>query len=177
MISYASAVLCSIGLRLWLIFAAGAIVLWYLLRRQEIALRSAIIYTIFILMLTLFSREGNHPQAAAWIPLWSWFQVLFHGNRELLFQICLNMFLFVPLGALLGCCRRVQLQPRPLLTLCLAGLVLSAAIETIQLLFHLGLFEWDDMLHNTMGCALGGLAVSQLKQLLLRQSSVPEVSP
>ena len=163
MISYACAVLCSMDLRLWLLLATGAVVLWYLLRRQEVALRSAIIYTAFILMLTLFSREGNHQQAPAWMPLWSWGQVLFHGNRALFFQICLNMLLFVPLGVLLGCCRRVQQQPRPLLTICLAGLILSAAIETTQLLFHLGLFEWDDMLHNTMGCALGGLAVSQLK--------------
>lgn len=163
MISYASAVLCSVGLRLWLIFATEAMVLWYLLGRQEIALRSAIIYTAFVLMLTLFSREGNHQQAAAWIPLWSWVQVLFHGNHDLFFQICLNVLLFVPLGGLLRCCQWVQQQQRPLLTICLAGLVLSAAIETTQLLFHLGLFEWDDMLHNTMGCALGGLAVSQLK--------------
>ena len=163
MISYACAVLCSMDLRLWLLLATGAVVLWYLLRRQEVALRSAIIYTAFILMLTLFSREGNHQQAPAWMPLWSWGQVLFHGNRALFFQICLNMLLFVPLGVLLGCCRRVQQQPRLLLTICLAGLILSAAIETTQLLFHLGLFECDDMLHTTMGCALGGLAVSQLK--------------
>ena len=162
MISYARAVLCSVDLRLWLLLAAGAIVLWYLLRRQEIALRSAIIYTAFILMLTLFSREGNHQQAPAWIPLWSWGQVLFHGNRELFFQICLNMLLFVPLGALLRCCQRVQQQQRPLLTICLAGLVLSATIETTQLLFHLGLFEWDDMLHNTVGCLLGGLTTTHL---------------
>lgn len=162
MISYARAVLCSVDLRLWLLLAAGAVVLWYLLRRQDVALRSAIIYTAFILMLTLFSREGNHQQAPAWIPLWSWGQVLFHRNRELFFQICLNMLLFVPLGVLLVCCRWVQQQRRPLLTICLAGLVLSAAIETTQLLFHLGLFEWDDMFHNTMGCALGGLITTHL---------------
>lgn len=162
MISYARAVLCSVDLRLWLLLAAGAIVLWYLLRGQEIALRSAIIYTAFILMLTLFSREGNHQQTPAWMPLWSWGQVLFHRNRELFFQICLNMLLFVPLGVLLVCCRWVQQQRRPLLTICLAGLVLSAAIETTQLLFHLGLFEWDDMFHNTMGCALGGLITTHL---------------
>ena len=162
MISYARAVLCSVDLRLWLLLAAGAIVLWYLLRRQEVALRCAIIYTAFILMLTLFSREGNHQQAPAWIPLWSWGQVLFHGNRELFFQISLNMLLFVPLGAMLCYCRWVQQQQRPLLTICLAGLVLSAAIETTQLLFHLGLFECDDMLHNTVGCLLGGLTTTHL---------------
>ena len=166
LISYASAVLCSIDLRLWLIFAAGSIVLWHLLKRQEIALRSAIIYTAFILILTFFSREGSHEQAVALMPLWSWGQVLFHGNYELFVQICLNLLLFVPLGGLLGCCRWVQQQQRPLLLISLAGLVLSISIEWTQLLFHLGLFEWDDMLHNTIGCALGGLAASLLKQPL-----------
>lgn len=162
MLSYAASVLHSVDLRLWLAFAAGATILWLSLRRLEIMVRSAITYAAFILILTLFSRDGTHQQAAAWVPLWSWSEVLFHGNRELFFQICLNMLLFVPLGVLLVCCRWVQQQRRPLLTICLAGLVLSAAIETTQLLFHLGLFEWDDMFHNTMGCALGGLITTHL---------------
>lgn len=165
MLSYTNAVLQSVDIRLWLAFAAGTAILWLLLRRQEFALRSAITYVAFILVLTLFSREESHQQAAAWVPLWSWGQVLFHGNRELFFQICLNMLLFVPLGGLLHCCRWVQQQQHPLLTICMVGLGLSAFIESAQLLFHLGLFEWDDMLHNTIGCALGGLAAALLKQL------------
>ena len=164
MLSYAASVLHSVDLRLWQTFAAGAGILWLSLRRQELAVRSAITYVAFILILTLFSREGSYQQAA-WVPLWSWNQVLFHGNQGLLFQICLNIFLFVPLGGLLCCCQWVRQQRRPLLTIYLAGLILSSAIEWAQLIFHLGLFEWDDILHNTIGCTLGGLAAVPLKRL------------
>ena len=35
------------------------------------------------------------------------------------------------------------------------GLLLSASIETIQLVSHRGLFEFDDIVHNTIGTAIG----------------------
>ena len=36
-----------------------------------------------------------------------------------------------------------------------AALVLTAASEVIQLLFGLGLFEWDDIINNTLGAVIG----------------------
>lgn len=40
-----------------------------------------------------------------------------------------------------------------------AALVLTIATETIQLIFGLGLFEWDDIFNNTLGAVIGlGLA-------------------
>lgn len=37
----------------------------------------------------------------------------------------------------------------------LIGIVTSAMIETCQLVFYRGLFEWDDMIHNGIGCMIG----------------------
>ena len=35
--------------------------------------------------------------------------------------------------------------------------MISAVIETSQLVFMCGLFEWDDMIHNGLGCMVGCL--------------------
>lgn len=41
------------------------------------------------------------------------------------------------------------------LTALISGFLLSVAIELIQLSFHRGLFEFDDMIHNTLGTVIG----------------------
>lgn len=33
----------------------------------------------------------------------------------------------------------------------------SVVIECCQLVFKCGLFEWDDMIHNGIGCMLGDM--------------------
>lgn len=162
MIAYANAIFCSIDSRLWLLFALAAALIWLpvlIRKRRAYAMRGVITYAILILMITLFSREGTHQRPPELIPLWSWLEVFCHRNWELLHQIFLNVLVFVPLGALLCCCKWIRRKRHCLLTIWLISLVLSACIEVSQLLFHLGLFEWDDMIHNSLGCFLGGLAV------------------
>lgn len=69
--------------------------------------------------------------------------------REQWKQILGNVLLFVPLGGLL------YALGKKLLKAMLFGFLLSASVELIQLLGHLGLCELDDVLHNTLGTALG----------------------
>lgn len=40
----------------------------------------------------------------------------------------------------------------------------EAIIEVCQLIFMRGLFEWDDILHNGLGCMVGCLVVSIFKK-------------
>lgn len=84
------------------------------------------------------------------MPLWSWKMVLQHHNLWLLWQILLNILLFVPLGCLMAlkCGRSAKVMV-------LIGFGISLCIELCQLVFRLGLFEWDDILHNGAGSALG----------------------
>ena len=42
------------------------------------------------------------------------------------------------------------------------GVLISAVIETSQLIFMRGLFEWDDMIHNGLGCMVGCLGVDRV---------------
>ena len=41
------------------------------------------------------------------------------------------------------------------------GLALFATIEIMQIVFRLGLFEWD-IIHNTLGCVLGTLITQKV---------------
>ena len=47
------------------------------------------------------------------------------------------------------------------------GFLLSAVIETLQFVLCRGLFEFDDMIHNGLGCMLGCVLAGFLFQKLL----------
>ena len=85
-------------------------------------------------------------------PLWSWYEVIWHHDRGLLKENLLNCLMLGPMGLLLPviCARRVR-SDRAFI----AGFLVSAVIEMSQLIFRRGLFEWDDMIHNALGCMLG----------------------
>lgn len=103
-------------------------------------------------------------------------------DSGLLLEILLNILLYVPLGYLLPyvwpglltksfgktmpkpeqneqhCCRKCLLTA--LLSpwrLWLIGMLASTATELTQLIFHIGLFEFDDIISNTMGCVAGSI--------------------
>lgn len=40
------------------------------------------------------------------------------------------------------------------------GVLVSAVIETSQLITMRGLFEWDDMIHNGLGCMAGAVIMN-----------------
>jgi len=91
-------------------------------------------------------------------------------DGELLKEIILNILLYIPLGYLLpftwpslATYRKnpvhVAHQSRkqwhlPWKAIGIAFL-LSTATELAQLVFHLGLFEFDDIFNNTVGCVVG----------------------
>ena len=62
------------------------------------------------------------------------------------------MVLLFPAGILLpAVCRKTIRWWKGLI----AGVFISAVIETSQLVFCRGLFEWDNMIHNGIGCMTG----------------------
>ena len=46
------------------------------------------------------------------------------------------------------------------------GIAVSSAIEISQLLFCRGLFEFDDIIHNSLGCMLGCLLGNRMLRLV-----------
>lgn len=66
----------------------------------------------------------------------------------------MNVLLFIPVGALAG---KWKVVP--------AAASFSLFIETVQLLTGRGLFEFDDVIHNTLGAAIGVFVVWSVNRL------------
>jgi len=86
----------------------------------------------------LFTRNGITIQSKEWMQ-----------------QIVGNMALFVPMGVLYGEMSAKRGKQSSWKKAVLTGLCLSGLIELSQLILHLGLCEFDDVLNNTVGAALG----------------------
>lgn len=113
-----------------------------------------------ILWSTLLIRTPGTEHQANFIPLWSWHKGFLQGNEEIRLQIYFNILLFLPFGFF------SQLsKARPLGRTILRGFLLSLFIEMCQYIFRLGLFEWDDMIHNTLGCVLGCLCAGGVRRI------------
>ena len=129
-------------------------------------------YLLLNLYFTLLMREPSEDRLVTLVPLRSYFAVLgwdiqsFPAVGQLLqgaweepiafafeplIGIVQNLILFMPFGFLLYA---VTDQPRTSRIL-LLGFLLSLSIELCQLLFRLGWFEIDDILHNVLGTYLG----------------------
>lgn len=106
-------------------------------------------YIFMLLYVTIFDRIATEEYQYELIPLWSYWV---EGERapNVVLQILLNVALFLPLGFLLRFCRRVDFK-----MMAIVGCVLSIVIELLQLITRRGLFEVDDIIHNTLGCVLG----------------------
>lgn len=73
-----------------------------------------------------------------------------NGRIELLWENFWNVMLFIPIRCMVA----GILKKHPWMGI-IIGAVLSAVIEGYQLLAHRGLFEFDDIFHNTVGAVIG----------------------
>lgn len=129
----------------------------------------AVAYLAVVFASTVFTRD---PLANATYQLqlfWSWEEVLLRHSSVALEEIILNILLLVPFGMMLPFVfgRKVKAVYG-----LLGGFLVSAVIETAQLILHRGLFEWDDMLHNALGSMFGCILMNWLicRFLLLRKN-------
>lgn len=106
----------------------------------------------FILSLTLSGRENVIDDPWEIIPFASWVGVFLQKDIGLLTQILANILLFIPLGFLLPCCFARCRRYRYTI---LSAAILSLVIELIQGIAQIGLFETDDIIHNTLGACIG----------------------
>ena len=114
-----------------------------------------------ILYGTLGQRgEGSNWEQPILIPFASYYAALHGGSREIYRTNFMNAVLFFPAG-LLGC----EILPRrwrhwkKAVPVTAVLTLFSVGIEYAQYRFGLGLAETDDVIHNTLGALLGGLAV------------------
>lgn len=85
-------------------------------------------------------------------------QTITVADTVILKNIILNILLYMPLGYLLPFVFPRLMRIRralKVLSITLIGFFFSLATETVQLYFHLGSFEVDDLFNNTLGCLIG----------------------
>ena len=126
----------------WYFYAIAAglfLLIGLTLKRWRIA--ALVAYVFFIIAVTVLSRRsfvGNHIELR---PFWSW------SVPRLREQILMNVVGFIPFGVLGASLWKWKIVPIA------AGI--SLCVELIQLLTRTGLFELDDVIHNTLGAVIG----------------------
>lgn len=126
---------------------------------QAAAIVVLIIFLGIVFASTVFTRTGSVRQYEI-LPLWSWISVIRGHNWPLIEEILLNCILLLPAGVLLPVIAGHRVKWYSALVF---GILLAAIIEVCQLILMRGVFEWDDMLHNGLGCMLGCIFTNFLK--------------
>lgn len=146
----------------WLWLVSVAVAVWFIDGRRISPRPLLAAYILFILMETVIGRKVGVGRVEL-VPFWS------YSHPELRMEILLNYVLFIPLGCLLHLCFGEKFGLRVVI----AGLLLSVSIELIQLLFNIGLFEFDDMIGNTVGCLIGAVIGKLIRKK--KKKTTPEV--
>lgn len=126
----------------YLIAAVLAMAVGDITRKWSLGLLAG--YCEFVLAVTVFHRVPTALPQYELRLFWS------YAHPELWLEDAVNVLAYVPVGVLsawLWGWRAV-----------LFGLGLSVVTEVLQLVGHKGLFELDDLFHNTVGTAFGCLA-------------------
>ena len=127
---------------------------------QAVAGFLLLLYLITVLGSTVFARMPGERKYQLEV-FWSWKEI-FHSvaqngsilQSQLLQENILNMLMLFPAGFLLPLvfARKMKLYQGLLF-----GMVFSSGIELLQLFLCRGLFEFDDIIHNSLGCMIGAL--------------------
>ena len=119
-------------------------------------------YVFLVLCTTIFYREETFEKHYYLHPLWS-YGVLYN---KLLAQIIMNVLLFIPIGFFAG----GALEKKHIWNALGIGFALSFFIELTQLITTRGVFNVDDIIHNTLGCVIGFLCFVLCYKMIKRMT-------
>ena len=119
---------------------------------QAVCIAGVFVWLYIVFLSTVFSRNPYPEMKYELMPFWSYVFTIQYRSVSMAEEIFLNVLLLMPMGVLLYAAfgRRVGVMK-----ITAAGLSVSFCIEFLQLVLKRGLFEWDDMIHNTLGVYLG----------------------
>lgn len=126
-------------------------------------------YFELILILTFLIRLPNNEIHYEIVPFWSYHEIFLNHDTDLLIQNFYNIAVFIPLGFLMPCCE-FKIKGRNIgeKETLIFGICFSAFIEITQLVTRLGYFEFDDMIHNTLGVIIGILLMKAIKMIFVK---------
>lgn len=108
-------------------------------------------FVAIILYSTVFSRKSRSYTRLNFTPFRTYFEAFSGNSSYILPQAILNILIFIPLGLLLN----ASFPSMKWWYLLIIGCGLSVVIEFLQLIMHKGFCEFDDVMHNTIGCLIG----------------------
>ena len=110
------------------------------------------VYLFVIYTVTVFSRGiPNEIERVRLTLFWSYGWGLRTFGFNMIRQIVGNIAMLMPVGFFyFFICSRKRWYISIIIGFCI-----SLSVETLQLLLNKGLFETDDLIHNTLGCFLG----------------------
>lgn len=110
-----------------------------------------VLYIAVVLYLTLFCRERLELTESYIIIPRNKYYLVSIGWMPAVWEVVDNILLFIPLGILRPMvCVHISWKK-----VAIIAIATSASIEVCQLVFMLGLFELNDILHNTLGAVVG----------------------
>ena len=107
-------------------------------------------YIFIVFASTVFCRPEKSYYDYNLTPFWSYRNVIKYHDMKLLSEDILNCILLLPAGVLYQISSGKSVKRAALLGFCI-----SVTMEILQLILKRGLFEFDDIFHNTLGCAAG----------------------
>ena len=125
-------------------------------------------YIFVVICSTIVCRVQLSTPKIQMLPFWTYRAVINHTLGVSVWDIILNTFLFVPLGLFVSLLN----QKMPIRTIALIGLLLSISIETSQYIWMKGICQFDDLMHNTIGCVLGCFLVRLSKKLRRKRINI-----
>ena len=119
-------------------------------------------YVILVLYYTVLKRSADF-YVAKFELFWSYEKWL-AGEWQLGWEILGNIGMFVPFGFLLTAVLSFWKKPY-FMMVTVAGALFSCVIEGFQLTLMRGMFEYDDIVNNTLGAVLGYLLYKLVEKL------------
>lgn len=126
---------------------------------QAITILVLIAFLLIVLGSTVFGRIPGLRRYEL-LPLWSYGEI-FRGNVSILKEVLLNFVLLMPVGVILVFVVDRRLSWKVGL---IVGVFISSTIELLQLITCRGLLEFDDILHNSIGCMIGWVVCGQVRK-------------
>lgn len=133
--------------------------------REPAAIICLIVELVAIAYFTIFFREQGESHTYELELFWSYKKWILEGSVAYGLEILNNIVLFFPLGFILT----DALRRCPFWAVLLASFAVSSCIEISQLVFRIGLFEFDDIFNNVLGAVVGWCTFHILRSLRRRK--------
>lgn len=132
-------------------------------------------YILVVSYYTVIGREPSDNYKLELLPfktIIDYFNVGYEGHGQyILHEVFLNFVLLMPVGAILGCSSTLSKNDVCIRKVFPFGFLISLLIETFQLITKTGTFEVDDLIYNTLGCAIGYIVCVGILSVCLQREN------